>query len=604
MTYMFIVLHIKVKNKILIFKSILTLLYLLNIKFRIKYIAMKKNTLLKVFLSVFVFTQITFAQVDVVYTDLVWSDEFDSNGAVNSTNWFHQTQLPAGGSWFNGEVQHYTNQLVNSFVNGGFLNIVSKKEPYTNQGITKQYTSARLNSKFAFLYGRVDVRAKIPINQGTWPAIWMLGKNVNEDGAFFDAQFGTTDWPACGEIDIMEHGITPSQPVNYIQSALHTPSSFGNTMNIGGVIASDLANDYHVYSMNWSPYQISFLLDGVVFYTYNPAVKTPNNWPFNAEQYLLLNIAMGGIAGTIPPNFTQASMEIDYVRVYQNTIVDTEAPTNFTASVGAVTSSTIELLLNATDNSGTVGYNIVYSGGTISLANASGIQKSVVIPNLLPNTSYSFTVTASDLSGNTYANNPIIVNATTTGTLGCSGTDSEAQEGSFTMGYNYAFETLGTDVKITFELLDTDKVGVVAFLRRQAPFTEYQMTNVSGNIYTYTITNQTIGSTINYAVKFAYAGGLSVTKYISYVVGNNCALDVSTYSELDQFSFLNPADDFLTIESKMDIDKVEIYDMVGNLVLRTMQNLNRIDIKNLSKGIYLLTVYSSNKRSVKKLIVN
>lgn len=227
------------------------------------------------------FVNISFAQVDVIYNDLVWSDEFDVNGAVNATNWFHQTQLPAGGSWFNGEVQHYTDQLTNSFVNGGFLNIVAKKEPYTSQGVTKQYTSARLNSKFAFKYGRVDVRAKLPIQAGTWPAIWMLGKNVNEDGAFFDAAFGTTNWPACGEIDIMEHGITPSQPTNYIQSALHTPSSFGNTSNIGGAIANNLGTDYHVYSMNWSPYQITFLLDDVAFYTYNPAVKTPSNWPFD-----------------------------------------------------------------------------------------------------------------------------------------------------------------------------------------------------------------------------------------------------------------------------------------------------------------------------------
>ena len=96
------------------------------------------------------FVNISFAQVDVVYNDLVWSDEFDVNGSVNATNWFHQIQLPAGGSWFNGEVQHYTDQLTNSFVNGGFLNIVAKKEPYTSQGVTKQYTSARLNSKFAF----------------------------------------------------------------------------------------------------------------------------------------------------------------------------------------------------------------------------------------------------------------------------------------------------------------------------------------------------------------------------------------------------------------------------------------------------------------------
>jgi len=566
-------------------------------------IIMKKNTVFILSLLFFITYQSSKAQVDVVYTDLVWSDEFDNNGAVNSAKWFHQTQLPAGGSWFNGEVQHYTNQLTNSFVNGGFLNIVSKKEPFTDQGITKQYTSARLNSKFAFLYGRVDIRAKIPTNQGTWPALWMLGKNVNEDGGFFDAQFGTTNWPACGEIDIMEHGITPSQPTNYIQSALHTPSSFGNTTNIGGTIASNLGNDYHVYSMNWSPFQITFLLDGVAFYTYNPAVKTPNNWPFNAEQYLLLNIAMGGVAGTIPSNFTQASMEIDYVRVYQNVLVDTTAPINFTATVGTVTSSTIELLLNATDNSGTIAYNITYGSNTISLANPSGVQKSVIVPNLLPNTSYSFTVTASDLAGNSSVDNPILVNATTTSVLGCSGTDTEAQEGTFSVGYNYAFETLGTDVKITFELLDTDKVGVVAFLRQQTPFTEVQMTNVSGNIYTKTITGQTVGATISYAVKFAYAGGLSVTKYISYVVGNNCALEVANYAELDQFSFLNPVDDFLTIETKMPLDKVEIYNMVGNLVLSTSEGFAKIDVKKLSKGIYLLAVYSGNKRSVKKLIV-
>lgn len=146
---------------------------------------MKKIILFLLFLSIFMITASSKAQVDVVYTDLVWSDEFETNGAINSTKWHHQTQLPNGGSWFNGEVQHYTNLITNSFVNEGFLTIKAIKEPYTNQGVTKQYTSARLNSKFAFLYGRVDIRAKIPTNQGTWPALWMLGKNVNETGGFF-----------------------------------------------------------------------------------------------------------------------------------------------------------------------------------------------------------------------------------------------------------------------------------------------------------------------------------------------------------------------------------------------------------------------------------
>ena len=564
---------------------------------------MKKKILFQVLLTLFTTIQIVSAQVDVVYSNLVWSDEFNNNGAVNATNWHHQTQIPAGGSWYNGEQQHYTNLITNSFVNAGSLNIKAIKEPFTDQGVTKQYTSARLNSKFAFLYGRVDVRAKIPTNQGTWPAIWLLGKNINEDGGFFDAQFGTTPWPACGEIDIMEHGITQSQPAGYVQSAIHTPSSFGNTINHGGIIASNLGTDYHVYSMNWSPFQITFLLDGVAFYTYNPAVKNASTWPFNAEQYLLLNIAMGGVAGTIPPSFTNATMEIDYVRVYQNTFVDTTAPTSFTATIGTVTSSTVELLLNATDNSGTVAYTITYGGNTISLAHASGVQKSVVIPNLMPNTSYSFSVSASDLAGNAFANNPINLSATTTATLGCTGTSSAAQQGSFSTGYNYAFETLGNDVKITFELLDTDKVGVVGILWRQTPFTEFPMTNVSGNIYTYTVPNQTIGTTINYAVKFAYAGGLSVTNYYSYVVGNNCALEVSSFSELDQFSFQNPVVDTLKITCNVEIEKVEIYSILGHLVESKTSDCYQIDVNNLTKGVYLVAVYSGNKKSVKKMVV-
>jgi beta-glucanase (GH16 family) len=247
---------------------------------------------------------------------LVWADEFETDGAINSNNWYHQTQLINGDSWANGEEQHYTDRIENSFVDNGFLNIVAINESYTDQGETKQYTSARLNSKFAFTYGRVDVRAKLPFGDGTWPAIWTLGKNINEDGAYWDNQgFGTTPWPACGEIDIMEHGLGA---VNHVSSALHTPSSFGATVNYQAYVLNDVANEFHVYSVNWSPNQITFLIDDVGFYTYNPAVKNDATWPFYEDQYLLLNIAMGGISGEIDPNFTQSSMVIDYVRVYQN----------------------------------------------------------------------------------------------------------------------------------------------------------------------------------------------------------------------------------------------------------------------------------------------
>jgi beta-glucanase (GH16 family) len=259
-------------------------------------------------------------ELDVIYNDLVWSDEFDGS-SLDLTKWHHQTFGPNGGQWFNNEEQHYTDSPTNSFVSNGNLHIVAKKETVTQNGVTLDYTSARLNSKYAFTYGRVDVRAKLPFGDGTWPAIWTLGKNIDEEGAYWETQgFGTTSWPACGEIDIMEHGL---HATNEVSCAIHTPSSFGATVNTETFPLPDVANNYHVYSMNWSPNQITFMIDGVGYYTYNPVVKDANTWPFDLDQYLILNIAMGGFAGTVDPNFTQSSMLIDYVRVYQN-VLDTD----------------------------------------------------------------------------------------------------------------------------------------------------------------------------------------------------------------------------------------------------------------------------------------
>jgi len=265
-------------------------------------------------------------ELDVIYSDLVWSDEFSTDGAIDSDNWYHQTFGPNGGQWFNGELQHYTDSQTNSFVAGGFLNIVAKRETTTQNGVQLDFTSARLNSKFAFTYGRVDVRAKLPFGNGTWPALWTLGKNISEPGAYWQTQgFGDTPWPACGEIDIMEHGLGA---LNHVSSALHTTSSSGATENFQSYTLNDVANEFHVYSMNWSPGQITFLIDNIGFYTYRKPTsgfEDDNNdgiddrWPFFEDQFILLNIAMGGIAGAIDAGFTESSMVIDYVKVYQNT---------------------------------------------------------------------------------------------------------------------------------------------------------------------------------------------------------------------------------------------------------------------------------------------
>lgn len=255
-----------------------------------------------------------------VFTQLVWSDEFNTNGAVDPTKWHHQTQLPNGNSWYNGELQHYTNRLDNSYVDGGYLYIVAKKEQFSDQGHTKSYTSARLNSKFAFTKGRVEARAKLPFGIGTWPAIWTLGKNITEPGGYWASTHGTTGWPACGEIDIMEHWGTNQ---NYVQAAMHTPSSSGNTVNKGGMQVNDVTNTFHIYAVEWTDTEMTFSLDNNVFYIYAPPVQNASTWPFNADQYILLNIA---IQGSIDPAFTESPMVIDYVRVYEEAITPVSDP--------------------------------------------------------------------------------------------------------------------------------------------------------------------------------------------------------------------------------------------------------------------------------------
>lgn len=231
----------------------------------------------------------------VVAQGLLWSDDFDSPGPPNSSKWGYD--LGAGG-WGNNEVQYYTNRSDNVIVSDGTLKIILKKENY--QG--SQYTSARLLSKgkFSFKYGRIEVRAKIAAGGGTWPAIWMLGDNISTSG-----------WPACGEIDIMEH---VGNQLNKIFATLHYGPSVAGHLQSGG--AKDIANattEFHIYKAEWTPASIRFYVDNVPFYTF----INKSDLPFNQKFFIILNVAMGGnFGGAVDPAFTSATMEIDYVKVF------------------------------------------------------------------------------------------------------------------------------------------------------------------------------------------------------------------------------------------------------------------------------------------------
>ena len=251
---------------------------------------------------------------DALAARLIYSDEFNVAGSLDDSKWYHQVEpiLDNGTNWANGELQHYTARAENSFVSDGTLKIVAKKEDYTYNNATKNYTSARLNSKFVFKYGRVDVRAKAPAGGGTWPAIWTLGANINETGNYHGDQYGNVGWPHCGEIDIMEqYGDDKTKTL----STLHWQNSETDQYQYEGdeTPISNVGSDFHVYRVDWSESKIEFYLDGVKFYE---KANTSSD-PFNNEHYLLLNLAIGGnMGGTVPENFTDQTLEIDYVRVY------------------------------------------------------------------------------------------------------------------------------------------------------------------------------------------------------------------------------------------------------------------------------------------------
>lgn len=231
------------------------------------------------------------------YTNLIWSDDFNVDGAPDAAKWSYDLGRGDNG-WGNNEKQNYTNSASNIIVQGGFLKITAKKEASGGA----DYSSARIktDAKFKFTYGKVEVRAKLPIGGGTWPAIWMLGQN-----------YATKTWPACGEIDIMEH-VGNSQ--NLIHGTLHYPGHSGGNANSGSKTIPNVSTEFHIYKTIWSPASVAIYVDDTLIHT----VPNDATLPFNSDFFLILNVAMGGnFGGNIDSSFTQSTLEIDYVKVYQ-----------------------------------------------------------------------------------------------------------------------------------------------------------------------------------------------------------------------------------------------------------------------------------------------
>lgn len=384
-------------------------------------------TLLLLFFTVFVSAQ---------EYKLMWEDNFDKPVLDEVQHWTAEVNGDGGG---NNEMQYYRRENISIEQHSSGVNclvISAKRENFGGKLVTSGRLVTRGN--VSCKYGKIEARIKLPTTgNGLWPAFWMLGEDYSSVG-----------WPRCGEIDILEMGntggIAQSKQDRFYNGACHWGEIWTYTAK-DNVAPYSLQDDFHLFTLIWDESSIKMYLD---------LDKYPANLPYyelniagadvagNASHYfkkpfsILFNLAVGGnftgITGdanlfkitALPVNGTPAKMYVDYVRIYQKElageefygpsgVVETEAPTAFTATKGLVTPNSVELLLNATDNSGNVVYYVTYGTSTITVKGTSGLQKSYTVNGLNSSTAYSFSVVAKDVSGNVAANNPIVITATT-----------------------------------------------------------------------------------------------------------------------------------------------------------------------------------------------
>lgn len=280
---------------------------------------------------------------------LVWSDEFTQadGSSPDSSKWGFEI---SGGGFGNNELESYTSRTNNARIIGGQLVIEARQETYTGpDNIQRNYTSARMltKGKWAWTYGRIEASIKIPKGQGIWPAFWMLGANIDSVG-----------WPTCGEIDIMENiGNVGDQGITH--GTLHGPGYSGSgglsgTYTLPG--GAKLSDAFHVFAVEWTTNQIKWYMDNVQYFTLTPAnLPGGSTWVFNAQQYILLNLAVGGNWPGNPDGTTvfPQQMIVDYVRVYNYVPTVPTTPTAFTASPGSA-----KVFLKWNDVLGATAYNV------------------------------------------------------------------------------------------------------------------------------------------------------------------------------------------------------------------------------------------------------
>jgi len=366
---------------------------------------------------------------------LVWEDNFDNTVLNESQLWNVEVNADGGG---NQELQYYRreNISIEKAVTGeNCLVLSAKKQSYGGRLVT----SGRLNTRqnVAVKYGKIEARIKLPhTGNGLWPAFWMLGDDYSSVG-----------WPRCGEIDILEmgniDGVSQGKQTTFMNGACHW-GEYWTFIAQNSTAAYSVQDDFHLFTLIWDESYIKMYLDldkypnASAYYTMSIAGSDVDGdvyHYFHKPFSLVFNLAVGGIYTGITGNDnidqitalstdgTPAKMYVDYVRIYQKGLAgeefygptsnDVQAPTSFTVTSGNVTSNSVELLLNATDNSGYVFYTINCNGNQLVTKATSGIQTSYIITGLQPNNNYNISIVAKDGSENVASNSPLVINKTT-----------------------------------------------------------------------------------------------------------------------------------------------------------------------------------------------
>lgn len=236
---------------------------------------------------------------------LVWAEEFDKPGLPDPERWVYDTGMNRAG-WHNRELQYYSHaRPENSVVRDGQLLITARLESLVGAPDwgRQRYTSARLITRGTgeWTYGFFEVRARLPCGRGTWPAIWMLGREG--------------EWPAGGELDILEH---VGKNEGHVFSTVHTTSGSGGKGRGAGTQLTDVCARFHDYQMHWTPRAVHFGIDGRHHFTYRNEGVGPAQWPFDRPQFLILNIAIGGdLGGEVDDRIFPVQLAVEHVRVWQ-----------------------------------------------------------------------------------------------------------------------------------------------------------------------------------------------------------------------------------------------------------------------------------------------